>query len=221
MKTSFKSEITCIALVLLPFIYLAIVWKGLPNIVPIHWNASGEVDGFGSKATLILIPFILPFLVYLIFLLLQKFGPAEKLNKMGKKFAALKFILTLAMSILAVFIIYSASHGEVAKPTFIFVLLGLLFAALGNFFKTIQPNYFLGIRTPWTLKHPSVWKSTHELAGKMWFVGGLIIALTALISTSLIAIICITSIIIIITIIPILHSYLAAKNKTEGQESVM
>ncbi|NOQ75205.1 MAG: DUF1648 domain-containing protein [Crocinitomix sp.] len=217
MKTSLKSEIMCIGLVLLPFIYLAIVWTGLPDVVPIHWNASGEVDGWGTKTVLILIPFILPFLVYLLFLLLQRFGPAEKLNKMGKKFAALKFILTLAMSLLAVFIIYSANHGEVARPTFIFVLLGLLFAALGNFSKTIQPNYFLGIRTPWTLKHPSVWKSTHELGGKMWFIGGLIIALTALISTSLIAIICMISILVIITIVPVVHSYLAAKKLKTSQ----
>ncbi len=211
MKTSLKSEIMCIGLVLLPLIYLAIVWTELPDIVPMHWNVAGEVDGWGSKSTLLLMPFLLPFLVYAIFLLIQKFGPSEKLDKMGKKFAALKFILVLFMSVLAVFIIYSASHGEVARPTFIFVLLGLLFAALGNFFKTIQPNYFLGIRTPWTLKHPAVWKSTHELGGKLWFVGGLIIALTALVSTSLVAIISMISVIAIITIVPIVHSYLAAK----------
>jgi uncharacterized membrane protein len=211
MKTSLKSEMMCIGLVLLPFIYLAIVWTELPDIVPIHWNASGEINGWGSKMTLLLAPFILPFLVYVLFLFIQKFGPAEKLNKMGKKFAALKFILTLSMSILAVFIIYSASHGEVARPTFVFVILGLLFAALGNFFKTIQPNYFLGIRTPWSLKHPSVWKSTHELGGKMWFVGGLLIALIALISSSLIATISIISIVAIITIVPVIHSYIAAK----------
>ncbi|MFT5823983.1 MAG: putative membrane protein [Crocinitomix sp.] len=217
MKTSLKSEMMCIGLVLLPFIYLAIVWTGLPAIVPIHWNAAGEIDGLRSKAILILIPFILPFFIYVIFLLIQRFGPAEKLNKMGKKFAALKFILILFTSILAVFIIYSASHGEVARPTFIFVLLGLLFTALGNFFKTIQPNYFLGIRTPWTLKHPSVWKSTHELGGKMWFIGGLFIALIALISTSLIAIISMISILVIITFVPVVHSYLAAKKLKTSQ----
>jgi uncharacterized membrane protein len=211
MKTSLKSEFMCISLVLLPFIYLAIVWTELPEIVPIHWNAAGEIDGWGAKSTLLVIPFVLPFLVYIIFLLVQRFGPAEKLNKMGKKFASLKFILVLFMSVLAVFIIYSASHGEVARPTFIFVLLGLLFAALGNFFKTIQPNYFLGIRTPWTLRYPEVWKSTHELAGKMWFVGGLIIALIGLISISLPATISMITITIIITAIPIVHSYIAAK----------
>lgn len=211
MKTSLKSEFMCIALVLLPFIYLAIVWTELPVIVPTHWNASGQIDGWSSKSALLIIPFLLPFLTYLIFLLMQRFVPAEKLYKMGRKFASLKFILILFMSIIALFIIYSSSHSEVAKPTFVFVLLGLLFAALGNFFKTIQSNYFLGIRTPWTLKHPSVWKSTHELAGKMWFPGGLVIALIALITTSLVAVAFMISITAIITIVPITHSYLAAK----------
>ena len=211
MKNSLRSELMCIALVLLPFIYLAIVWSELPSIVPIHWNIHGEVDGYGSKATLIFAPFILPFLVYIIFVVFQRFGPQEKLAKMGNKLNALKFILTLAMSLLAIFIIYSAHNGEAAKPTFIFVFLGLLFAALGNFFKTIQPNYFLGIRTPWTLKYPSVWKSTHELGGKLWFIGGILITLIALISTSLAANITIMSIVAIITLVPVIHSYLAAK----------
>ena len=60
----------------------------------------------------------------------------------------------------------------------IFVIIGLLFAFLGNYFKTIKPNYFIGIKTPWTLENEEVWKKTHLIGGKLWFIGGLLMALT-------------------------------------------
>ena len=70
-------------------------------------------------------------------------------------------------------------HALVFIFTFlIFPLIGLLFAFLGNYFKTIKPNYFIGIRTPWTLENEEVWKKTHLIGGKLWFVGGLLMALT-------------------------------------------
>ncbi len=52
---------------------------------------------------------------------------------------------------------------------------------MGNYFKVIQPNYFLGIRTPWTLENKEVWKSTHTFASKLWVIGGLVIVLGGLI----------------------------------------
>ena len=109
-------------------------------------------------------------------------------------------------------IIHSSKEGLVGQPTFVFVSLGLFITMLGNFFQTIQPNYFLGIRTPWTLKSVEVWKSTHALAGKLWFSGGLIIALIALLSSSKFASISSVAIIILIAIIPVIYSYLQSKN---------
>ena len=89
---------------------------------------------------------------------------------MGNKLNYLRFALSLFMSAIAVFIIYSVQQSQ-SKPTFIFILIGLLFTILGNYFKTIKPNYFIGIRTPWTLENEDVWKKTHLLGGKLWFVG--------------------------------------------------
>jgi uncharacterized membrane protein len=89
--------------------------------------------------------------------------------------------------------------------------LGLLFTILGNFLRTIRPNYFFGIRTPWTLKNECVLQSTYEMAGKLWFGGGLLIALIALLSSSRIVTVSSVVIIILITIIPVVCSYLQSK----------
>lgn len=210
---NFKKELPSLALILVPFIYLGIIWSSLPKEVPIHWNALGEIDRYGSKFILLLPPLLMPGLIYLTFALIQRFTEIEKVAKMGKKLKTLKFLMVLFMSVLSMLIIHSSKEGLVGQPTFVFVSLGLLFTVLGNFFRTIQPNYFLGIRTPWTLKNVDIWKSTHELAGKLWFSGGILIALIALLSSSQFASFSIVLIIILIAIIPVIYSYLQSKKQ--------
>ena len=62
----------------------------------------------------------------------------------------------------------------------VLVVVGLLVAVLGNYMKTVKPNYFIGIRTPWTLENAEIWNKTHRLGGILWFAGGLLIAVAAL-----------------------------------------
>lgn len=208
-----KKEIPLIVIVLMPFAYLAYIWNQLPEKVPIHWNIKGEIDRYGDKTELILIPFLLPLLVYIIFLVIPKIGPKNKLNKMGNKLQIIKILLTTFMSILALIIIYTAKNQSFSNPNNIILLIGVLYIIFGNYFKTIKSNYFIGIRTPWTLENESVWKETHKLGGKMWFVGGIIVVLSSFIldkhPNSTIFLI-ITG---IITITPIVYSYILFRNE--------
>ena len=208
-----KKELPLITIVLLPFFYLAYIWNQLPEKVPMHWNIKGEIDRYGEKMELIIIPILLPLLVYIIFLVVPKIDPKNKLNKMGNKLQTIKVLLTTFMSILALFIIYSAKNQSFANPNYIILLIGVLYIILGNYFKTIKANYFIGIRTPWTLENESVWKKTHKLGGKLWFVGGIIVVLTSLIldkEPNVTVFLIITG---IITIIPIVYSYIIFKNE--------
>jgi len=213
MKTI--KEIPLMAIVLLPFIYLAYLWNDFPEKVPMHWNINGDIDRYGDKFELLLIPILLPLLVYIIFLIIPKIDPKNKINKMGNKYARIKMLLTTFMSILALYIIYSAYNQSIENPNYIVIFIGILIIILGNYFKTIKANYFIGIRTPWTLENETVWKKTHKLGGKMWFIGGFIIVISSLIlnkeqnSTFFIIIAG------IITIIPIIYSYITFKNITK------
>jgi len=207
-----KREIPFIAIVLLPFIYLAYIWNELPEKVPLHWNFKGEIDRFGEKAELLLIPILLPLLIYIIFLIVPKIDPKNKISKMGNKYQHIKILLTTFMSILALFIIYSVNKQSFANPNYLVLLIGILYIIFGNYFKTIKANYFIGIRTPWTLENETVWKETHILGGKMWFIGGIIVVISSLIldkQPNFIIFMIITG---IITIIPIAYSYFKFKN---------
>ena len=107
---------------LLPFIYLAYLWNDLPSKVPMHWDLKGEIDRYGGKSELIIIPILLPLLVYVIFLVVPKIDPKNKLNKMGDKLQTIKFLMTTFMSILALFIIYSAKNQSITNPNYIVLI---------------------------------------------------------------------------------------------------
>lgn len=206
-----KKDYLLLIIVLLPFIYLASIWNSLPESVPIHWDGNGEIDGYESKYALLLIPLVLPFLTYLLFTYIPKIDPKGKISAMGKKYENIKFLLVLFMSFLALFIIYSSKSQTVTNPNILFILLGMLFTVLGNYMKTIKPNYFIGIKTPWTLENEDVWKSTHRLGGKLWFIGGLLIILLSLILDKKMNTIFFIIIICMMSIIPIVYSYLEFK----------
>lgn len=163
--TSLKKELPLIIVVLLPLIYLAYVWNDLRETVPMHWDVNGEIDRYGDKFELLMIPFLLPLLVYVLFSVIPIIDPKNKLTKMGNKLQSLKALMTIFMSVLALFIIYTAKNQSMTNLNYIILLIGVLYIILGNYLKTIKPNYFIGIRTPWTLQNETVWKKTHKLAG--------------------------------------------------------
>ena len=208
----FLKEVPVILIVAIPFIYLAYIWNTLPEQVPLHWNIKGEIDRYGSKYELWLIPILLPLLIYIIFLIVPSIDPKKNIHKMGNKYQNLKVLMTLFMSALAIFIIYYAKNQTIANPNYIVLIMGILFIIIGNYFKTLKANYFIGIKTPWTLENETVWKKTHNLAGKLWFSGGFLIMILSLVLNKELNFKIFAAITIIISIIPILYSYFIYKN---------
>lgn len=208
MNSTLRKDLPLIGIVLLPFVYLAYIWNDLPEKVPMHWNIQGDVDRYGTKYELLLIPILLPLLIYVVFLVVPKIDPKKRIKDMGGKYQSLKGILIIFMSALSLFIMYTAKNETAHNPNYIVLIIGLLFIFLGNYFKTIKPNYFIGIKTPWTLENETIWKKTHNLAGKMWFVGGLIVVLFSLILDKETNFAFFAVITVIITLVPVVYSYL-------------
>lgn len=206
-----KKEMPILVIALIPFIYLAYIWNSLPETIPTHWNLNGEIDNWGKKTTLILIPFLLSGLTYGIFLLVPLIDPKKKIQAMGNKYHYLKFLMILFMSFLAVFIIYSVKEQSITNINIIFIAVGLLYIILGNYMKTIKANYFIGIRTPWTLENESVWKKTHTLAGKFWLLGGLAIIISSIITEKEFNGTFFLAITIVMVLAPIIYSFIEYK----------
>jgi uncharacterized membrane protein len=163
------------ALLLAPFLALLILWKDLPDRVPIHWNLQGQINRWASKASLFEMP-----LVSLVIISLLHFLPRidPKLRRApgghGRMQHALAILrLALAAFFVAIFfMLVTASLGhplpaERLMPAAVLLLL----AIFGNYFSNLRPNYFAGIRTPWTLESPATWRATHRLGGRSLFFG--------------------------------------------------
>ena len=213
MENKLLKELPVLTVVIIPFIYLGYLWNGLPDTVPIHWNIHGEIDGWGSKSTLLWLPFLLPFLTYLIFLVVPKIDPKNKINKMGPKYDQFKFFTVLFMSIITMLIFYATKHSTILHPNLIFVILGLFFVVIGNYLPSIKANYFIGIRTPWTLESEIVWKKTHQLAGKLWVVGGILMSMSSLLIPSKYNFAIFMTLALTMAMIPLLYSYFIFKEK--------
>ena len=211
MNETLKKELPIIGIVLLPFIYLAYIWNNLPEQVPMHWNLKGEIDDWGSKYSLIGMTFLLPVLTYVLLMVVPKIDPKKRIEAMGGKYYQFKFILVTFMSALALVIMYISNNQKLSNPSMIVILLGILFVFLGNYFKVIKQNYFIGIKTPWTLESEEVWKLTHLLAGKMWVVGGIVIVICSLVVPENLNFYFFIGITLVISIVPTVYSYLIFK----------
>lgn len=217
MKTkNLTREIILWAIVLIPLVYLALVWNRLPEQVAVHFNLQGEADGWASKSSLILVVMGTTALLNLIMLALPHIDPKRKLTQMGSKYHQLRFILVVFMAALSVFLIHHALNPDIARQNIHFLLIGGLFIALGNYFQAVKPNYFIGIRTPWTLESEQVWRRTHRLGGILWIVGGiLLIALALLPEWGMQQALYIT-VIALTVLIPVVYSFMIYRQERRG-----
>jgi uncharacterized membrane protein len=204
-----------------PAIYLWLRWKFIPETVPMHYNLRGEVDRYGSRQELLWLVGVMTAVsigTYLLLTNTHRFDPKRKfaaLNRNTMSTLALEVGLFLA-GMNAMMIYYCSHPGLEIKSNLILAAVGILFAFLGNYLHSIKPNYFAGFRLPWTLENADNWKLTHALAGKLWFAGGLLIAIIALASGPAFAMIAMLVIVAVIVIIPAVYSYRLFK-KQNGQ----
>jgi len=203
-----KNDWLIIILILLGFVLGAYYYPSLPDRVPVHWNASGQIDGYGSK---LFGAFGLPAInlgMYLMFLVLPNIDPKKKNYANFKStYQFLKYLLIVFFLGIQVMTLLIATGVVVNKPIFIQIMISLLFILLGNVMGRIKHNYFVGIRTPWTLANEEVWRKTHRLAAPLWVIGGILNILLAF--TGTLNGIGFIIILAVISIVPIAYSYFA------------
>jgi uncharacterized membrane protein len=201
-----------------PLTYLAITWNNIPEQVVLHYNAKLEPDRIGNKSELSLVAGILAAVSFLVYLLLQNihvFDPKRKTKDSSAVFSKLAIGVVVFISALGCIIIASAAEGDVVLSRFLFPLIGLLFAFIGNYMHSIKPNYFAGLRLPWTLSDDENWRKTHKLAGKLWFWGGLLFAIISLFIPAKAVIWLFIPLMLVLVLIPTIYSYRFYKAKSK------
>jgi uncharacterized membrane protein len=164
-----------IAGLIITFTLTIAMYPTVPDRVVSHWNAAGQADGYSSKFWgLFLIPLIMVGFVALL-TVLPRIDPYKKNYEKFRDWYE-GFILLFVLFMLAIQVqIILWSTGYQVSPNLTFPLLtGGLFIYIGFLLGHAEQNWFVGIRTPWTLSSATVWKKTHELGGKLFKIAGVV-----------------------------------------------
>ncbi|WP_201984003.1 SdpI family protein [Hymenobacter rubidus] len=174
-------QLLTLAVVLAPSLYLAYLWPQLPAQIPTHFGTDGQPNGYTDRANMWLLTLGLPLGMALFFSILPRLDPKRRLDGDSVNFQKLRLAVVALLGGLACYSLHAAVHPASTSGRGVVVVLGLFFAFLGNYLTTVQPNYFVGIRTPWTLESPTVWARTHRVGGFVFCIAGLLIAALALV----------------------------------------
>jgi len=170
MKINFLKESLILAIIFLPIIFMLAVWNKLPDSIPTHWNLKGEVDGWGPKYMYALIAVGM----YVLFLIIPKIDPRKRnYTFFSATYYKLRLILMLFISLLSSLVMFDLLYVRVDFTKLLPASILFLLALIGNYLTTVRSNFFIGIRTPWTLDNEEVWRKTHLVGGRLWFFGGI------------------------------------------------
>ena len=167
-------------LALAPLLLVAVFYARLPDRVPLHWGFDGAINGYGSKNELWLLAAMGPGMA-LLFQFLPRLDPRKRnYEKFQKYYDAFGVVITAFVAVMmGIALVEAFRPGTVSMGRVVSALVGLLFLFLGNLMGKVKPNFFMGIRNPWTLSDPDVWNRTHRLGGGLFFLAGLAAAVSA------------------------------------------
>ncbi|MCB2359694.1 SdpI family protein [Clostridium estertheticum] len=170
-----KKDLGILFLIILGFALGVYFYPLLPTKVPIHWNFKGQVDGYGSR---FFGAFGLAFInlaMYLLFIALPYIDPKGKNYKdFQSTYQYLKYLLIILFLGIEVTTLLIGTGVAINITIIIQIMVSLLFILLGNVMGRFKFNYFVGIKTPWTLANEEVWRKTHRMAAPIWVIGGIL-----------------------------------------------
>lgn len=159
----------------------------LPDTVPTHWNMHGEADDYGSKwVSLLLFPGVLIGMAALM-MVLPLLGPFRQ-NLEAFRVTYGRILITILTTFLGLqlVILLKSAGGEFEIGSSLAIVLGLMMALLGNWLGKVRRNFYVGIRTPWTLANERVWEKTHRVGAWLFMVHGLVTAVTGYFASSVV-----------------------------------
>jgi uncharacterized membrane protein len=175
MKLKLKPEIFSLIILAISIAASFYFYAHFPDRVVTHWNFAGQPNGWSSRA---FAAFFFPALLaamYALFLILPKIDPRkERYVEFAKVYNIFRNSILFILA--AIYFVASLDNigfnFDIAIVSSIFI--GLLFIVLGNYLGKIKMNWFVGIRTPWTLSSETVWNKTHYFGGKVFIFSGLL-----------------------------------------------
>lgn len=170
-----KTNFIILFIIAISFAAAFYFYPQMPEQMASHWNTQGQVDDYLPKFWGLFLMPLISLGLFLLFLLIPKIDPLKKNIAKFRQY----FDWFIALIIIFLFYIYALSlvwnlgyrfqMGKMMIPA-----LSLLFFYIGILLKKAERNWFIGIRTPWTLSSDLVWQKTHELGSKLFKISAVI-----------------------------------------------
>jgi len=161
------------------------VWHSAPDSLPVHWGLSGGPDRYGGKSKALLMPPLLALGVYVLMLVLPRVDPGHA-NYANFR-SAYTLIRYAVLLVIAAFYVVTLLVGVVGwqfdMGRIALAIIGVVLMVIGSVMGKLRPNWFVGIRTTWTLSSKRAWIKTHRLGGWLFVALGVMFMVGAL-STS-------------------------------------
>lgn len=184
------------------------MYPSLPNPAPIHWNLHGQADGYGPSWVNVALMPLVSLALFGLLLGLPLLGPfRENFEQFRRAYAVICVALMAALAALHVIIVLKSGGSGLPIGASIATVIGLLLVVLGNTFGKIRRNFYVGIRTPWTLANEVVWEKTHRLGGRLFVASGLITVVAAWFAGELVTLIVLLGGVCASSIWAIVYSY--------------
>jgi len=157
-------------------------WNQLPEQMASHWNVNDQVDGYMSRFWGVLMVPLMTLGIFLLFLVIPAIDPLKANIAKFRETFNLFIVLFVAfmLYIHALTLVWNLGYTGFKMSTSMLPAMGLLFIFIGFILRRAKRNFFIGIRTPWTLSSDYVWDKTHQLgavlfmaSGVLTFIGGL------------------------------------------------
>ena len=206
IKKHLKLLIITSIIILLPIVAGLVLWNQLPEQVPFHWNAAGEIDGWASKAVAVFVPSAAMLALQWLCVLVTSTDP-KKQNHPEKVKVLVLWLIPLITVFISALMYVSALGVSVRVEMLMPILLGLVFVAIGNYMPKCKQNYTIGIKIPWTLASEENWNRTHRLAGWVWVGGGVVMLLSGFLGIFWLTLVPA----IIMVAVPLIYSYILHK----------
>jgi uncharacterized membrane protein len=187
----------------------AVVYTNLPVTVPTHCDMLGRPNGWGSRVWGAWVIPIVMLLLWALTRVLPTIDPrGANYAKFGGTFEAIVISILLYMLGLHLIILRASLGYPVAMQRVLPIGVGILLVLIGNLLPRARPNWFIGIRTPWTLSSDRVWEKTHRVGGRAFVAGGLAILIAALVAPQW-AHYVLVAVVVVCSLGAVLYSYIA------------
>lgn len=212
-RSSRSATWIAVSIILLQILVSLILYPFLPPMVPSHWNAAGQIDGYMPKGVNALLAPAVSIAIYLFIRFIVGLGPRLGRQSQRANMNVVNLILVgelLLFLVIQLVIIATALHMAI---NFLFVLnivLSVFFIFIGNYLGKLRRNFWAGIRTPWTLASDTVWERTHRLGSWLFVATGLLGLLMTFISSMHVW--GMIGVLFIVTVILFVYSYVIFHN---------